>query len=332
MSETVIELENISRSFKVNNCETIFDYLKLKNFKKKEEIIAVDHVSFKITEGEIVGLLGINGAGKSTLIKMMVGILKPSSGKIKVLGNDPFEQRMKNNRKIAAVFGQRCQLRWDISPMESYKLFQVMYQIPEEEFQKRLNELVQVLEIENIINQPVRTLSLGQKMRADLVGALLHQPQLLFLDEPTLGLDVFSKDAIIKFLIACKEKMNVTVIFTSHDMESVEKLCDRLIVINEGKMIVDDKMDNLSNYTNLNTKITFKIHKEAVIVPPEIAAYNYIVDHNEISFLDIEKDNIVEVISFMLKKNEVSEIEIKKPEFKDIFMKLFHGPDGEREK
>lgn len=325
MQNTVIHLENVDRKFYVSKCDTIFDYLKGKSFRKKKEIVAVENINFDIAKGEFVGLLGVNGAGKSTLIKMMTGILLPSSGKVTVLGNDPFKERIKNNYRIAAVFGQRCQLRWDISPMESYRLFQAMYKIPEETYQQRLKELVDILEVGDTINQPVRTLSLGQKMRAELVGALLHNPELLFLDEPTLGLDVLSKDAIIKFLIHCKKQNDTTVIFTTHDMEAVQQLCERVIIVNHGKMVMDDKTENLSNYTKLNTVIKFKINKEKVRIPEQIKALSHKIEENEIIFDNVEETEVVKVISSMFEANQVYEVDVKKPEFKDLFMNLFQG-------
>lgn len=245
MREELIRLEEVSRVFYVNNCDTIFDYLRGKGFQKKKKIVAVNNIDFSISKGEFVGLLGVNGAGKSTLIKMMTGIMIPSGGKVEVFGKDPFEHRLNNNYRIGAVFGQRCQLRWDISPLESYKLLKEIYNVPTELYQQRLEELVSVLKLETILNQPVRTLSLGQKMRAELVGAFLHNPEILFLDEPTLGLDVISKEAIIEFLKQCKEKRGTTIILTTHDLEDAQRLCDRVIIIDKGEMVMDDDMENI---------------------------------------------------------------------------------------
>ncbi len=245
MREELSRLEDVNRVFYVNNCDTIFDYLRGKGFQKKKKIVAVNNINFSIFKGEFVGLLGVNGAGKSTLIKMMTGIMIPSGGKVEVFGKNPFEHRLKNNYRIGAVFGQRCQLRWDIAPLESYKLLKEIYNIPTELYQQRLEELVSVLKLETILNQPVRTLSLGQKMRAELVGAFLHNPELLFLDEPTLGLDVISKEAIIEFLKQCKEKRGTTIILTTHDLEDAQRLCDRVIVIDKGEMVMDDAMENI---------------------------------------------------------------------------------------
>lgn len=322
MEENIISLKNVSRYFKINDCDTIFDYLKLKNFKRKRRVTAIENISFEIKKGEYIGLLGVNGAGKSTLIKIMTGILTPSEGRVSVLGNDPFKKRLVNNRKIAAVFGQRCQLRWDISPMESYLLFQAIYKIPEEQFHKNLKYFVDVLEVEKIIRQPVRTLSLGQKMRAELVGALLHHPKILFLDEPTLGLDVFSKEAMIHFLGEYKKKGEMTVILTTHDMDAVELVCDRLIVINKGKVLLDDTIQSLKQNTQLYTSIQLKSSKREIAIPEDLQKKTYHINGNEIIFQNINSNDVGKIISKMVEKNEIYEVDIKKPEFKDCFMNL----------
>lgn len=321
--QTVINLKNIGREFRVNNCDTIFDYLKGKNFQKKKRIVAVDDISFDIKKGEFVGLLGVNGAGKSTLIKMMTGILVPTRGKVEVFGNDPFKKRTSNNYRIGAVFGQRCQLRWDISPIESYRLFQAIYKIPEKEFTERLKQMVDVLKIEEVIKQPVRTLSLGQKMRAELAGAFLHKPEILFLDEPTLGLDVVSKEAIINFLLLCKKQKDTTIIFTTHDMEDVKQLCERLIIINKGKLFIDDKIENLRSYTELKSVIKFSTEKENIVLPEELVPFQYVKQEQEIRFENVEENQIAYIVEKMFAENNINEVDIKKPEFKDIFMNLF---------
>lgn len=323
MSKKIISMDHVSRAFYVNNCETIFDYLKGKSFQKKKKITAVEDITFDIEKGEFVGLLGINGAGKSTLIKMMTGILTPSGGSIKVFGNDPFKMRLQNNYKIGAVFGQRCQLRWDISPLESYKLFKAIYNIPDEVYEKRLKELGDTLKLDDILLQPVRTLSLGQKMRAELAGAFLHNPEILFLDEPTLGLDVVSKEAIIQFLRRCKEKGETTVIFTTHDMEDVKRLCDRLIIINKGKMLVDDTSDNVIKNTPLNAVLLFEKENGDFHIPEELKKFSHEVREGKLIFKNIDEQNSADVISKICTTNKICRVDMKKPEFKDIFMNLF---------
>lgn len=323
MNESIISLKNVSKKFYVSDCENIFDYLKLKNLRKKKEIIAIDKVSFDIKAGEFVGLLGVNGAGKSTLIKMMTGIMLQTEGKILVLGNNPFKKRIQNNYNIGAVFGQRCQLRWDIAPIESYRLFQAIYKIPNDIFEQSLNELAKLLDVESFINQPVRTLSLGQKMRAELVGAFLHRPKIIFLDEPTLGLDVISKEAIIHFLKELRRRHETTVIFTTHDMEDVKSLCERLIIVNKGKLIVDDKINNLEKYTKLYTLVKFKIQTEDLLIPKELEHYEHEMIKDEVCFKVTEDSQVAFIIDKMFSSSKVYQIDIVKPEFKDIFKSIF---------
>lgn len=321
MNNAIISLKKVCKSFYVNDCETIFDYLKLKNFKKRE-IIAVDEISFDIEEGEFVGLLGENGAGKSTLIKMMTGIMLQTQGNIRVLGRDPFKNRVQNNYCIAAVFGQRCQLRWDIAPIESYRLFQMMYKIPDDIFKNRLNELVNTLGISSFINQPVRTLSLGQKMRAELVGAFLHHPKIVFLDEPTLGLDVFSKEAIIRFLKQLRARRETTVVFTTHDMDDVKEICERLIIVNHGKVIVDDHIKNLEKYVNIFSIVKFRCHIDRLVIPLELEKFERETEDDEMVFKVHNEEDITYIVEKMVATGCVYKIDIVKPEFKDIFKTL----------
>lgn len=253
----IIEAKNLTRYFKVSKAETMFEYIAQIFTHKKEIKYAVKDMSFTIEKGESVALLGVNGAGKSTLIKMMAGILVPSSGEIKVFGNDPFKKRKENCRRIGAVFGQRTQLRWDLSPMEYYKLVKAIYDIKDLDFKQRLEEMSNALEAKDFLKQSVRTLSLGQRMRAELIASFLHSPELVFLDEPTIGLDVFSKDAIINFLSEYRAKKETTLILVTHDMEDVKRICERTIIINAGEKIVDSKILDLERRENADFKNVF---------------------------------------------------------------------------
>ncbi len=323
MDKIVIEAKDLSRTFYVSKCKTIFDYLTGKAFKNKIKIDAVHDINFKINQGEVIGLVGINGAGKSTLIKMMTGILAPTSGELKVLGKTPFKSRKINNLRIAAVFGQRCQLRWDIAPIESYKLFKCMYRIPDKVFNERMEELEDILELKEFINQPVRTLSLGQKMRSELAGAFLHNPEIIFLDEPTIGLDVFSKDAILNFLLKLKERKNVTIILTTHDLEDIKLVCDRLLVINKGKLQIDDSTENVIKNSTLNSELIFKIEKGKFIIPSELIDYTFKEEENVLNVYNVTENSIATVINYLFSCNKITDVQVKKPEFKDIFMDLF---------
>jgi ABC-2 type transport system ATP-binding protein len=236
-----VELRNVTKTYKVRKVTKFADYFT----KSGDNLIrAVDDVSFTIKRGEFVALAGINGAGKSTLVKMMTGILLPTAGDVRIFGLPPHKNRRKINLQIAAVFGQRTQLRWDVSVAESYKLLKEMYGVSDADYRGTVENLGKLLGIAEYFDQPVRTLSLGQKMKAELGAALLHKPKILFLDEPTIGMDIFSKEKIIDFLVDLKQNEDITLILTTHDIDDMERICDRLILVEKGKVLVDDLMAN----------------------------------------------------------------------------------------
>ena len=206
---------------------------------------AVDGIDFVVAEGEMVGYIGANGAGKSTTIKMLTGILVPTAGSVNVNGFIPYKEREKYTRGIRVVFGQRSQLWWDIAVIESFKLLRRIYNVSQEEFKARLKKFDDILEFGSFLHLPVRKLSLGQRMRCDLTAALLHNPAILFLDEPTIGLDVLGKAKIREFLKEINSESKTTVILTTHDLGDIEALCPRVAIIDKGKMLYDGSVDNL---------------------------------------------------------------------------------------
>src|SRR6202046_5138363 len=208
-------------------------------------VAAVDRVSFSIERGEMVGYIGPNGAGKSTSIKMLTGILVPTSGEAVVNGFVPFRQRRQYVKTIGVVFGQRTQLWWDIAVIESFKLLRRIYDVPQRDFDARMELFDQILNIREYLHTPVRKLSLGERMRCDLAAALLHNPPLLFLDEPTIGLDVVAKDHIRQFLRAINKEFRTTVLLTTHDLDDIEELCRRIMIITHGKLLSDGPLDQL---------------------------------------------------------------------------------------
>ncbi|EAF1401259.1 ATP-binding cassette domain-containing protein [Listeria monocytogenes] len=219
--------------------------------KKKITFQALRDIDMKIVPGEFLGIIGPNGAGKSTLIKIMSGILTPSSGRLTVNGIIPYEERQKNAKNIGVVFGQRTQLRWDIPVIDSLKLNQKIYQIPQNQFDVNFTELVKAFDIENLLSVPVRKLSLGQKMKCEILASLLHNPEIIYLDEPTIGLDMISKRQIRDFIKKMNKELGTTIVLTSHDMQDIENLCDRLVIINHGQIIFDGSINDLkSKYLN----------------------------------------------------------------------------------
>ena len=233
--------------------------------RKYEEIRAVDGISFTVPDGEIVGYIGANGAGKSTTIKMMCGILTPSSGSVRIDGVEPYRKRRQVAQHIGVVFGQKTQLWWDIPLIESFKVLKEIYQISDADYAERMAFLGEVLDITRFLPQPVRTLSLGERMRADLAAAMLHNPRILFLDEPTIGLDVLVKEKIRQAIHALNKSYGTTVVLTTHDMTDIEDLCSRIILLEKGAILYDGPLSQLKNrFGNLKTL--------TLTVPAEIQA------------------------------------------------------------
>lgn len=299
---------------------------------KKEKHIAVDSVSFDIKEGEIVGYIGNNGAGKSTTIKVMTGIMVPTSGKCIVNGIEPYKNRKENAQNIGVVFGQRTQLWWDLPLVETYLILKELYQVSDAEYFERMNYLQDILELDTFINSPVRTLSLGQRMRADLAAALLHNPKILYLDEPTIGLDVLVKEKIRKAIIEINQKYNTTIILTTHDLEDIEKLCDRVIVIDKGRKVYDGTLNDMKEKYNSKVVMEFQI-EENQMVYSEICdlidideTSNLKIKGNVISFeiCPVER-NISGVIVAMAQKYNIKHIAVKEKSISDIVKDIYEN-------
>lgn len=236
----IIEVKGLRKEFKIaKRKEGAFGAVRSlfsREFTTKQ---AVNGVSFTIQPGELVGYIGPNGAGKSTTIKMLTGILVPSAGELRVRGLVPYEKRVENARQIGVVFGQRTQLWWDLPTIESFELLQHIYKVPQARYEQNMARFKELLGLEEFLQTPVRQLSLGQRMRADLAAALLHDPEILYLDEPTIGLDVVAKEKIREFIREINRERGVTVILTTHDMQDIEKICERMILIDKGSVLFD---------------------------------------------------------------------------------------------
>ena len=252
---SIISVKNLSKTFKKPiREEGLKGMIKALFSRKYEEVRAVDGISFDIAEGEIVGYIGANGAGKSTTIKMMCGILHPTGGSVTVDGMDFEKNRQKINRTMGVVFGQKTQLWWDIPLIETFKILKSIYEVSDEDYEERFEYLCELLDMKPFLTQTVRSLSLGQRMRADFAATLIHSPKIVYLDEPTIGLDVLVKDKIRSAIKELNKKYNITVILTTHDMKDIEELCNRIIIIDKGKILYDGTLANIKyRFGNIKT-------------------------------------------------------------------------------
>ncbi len=246
MADSIIRVQGLCKHFKIyRHHRGVWGALRNLLTHQYTLVRAVDGISFEVRPGELVGYIGPNGAGKSTTIKMLTGLLVPSGGEMSVQGRVPWRERQAHVAHIGAVFGQRTTLWWDLPVIESFDLLQYIYKIPPARFQHNLAEFRRLLDLDAFLNTPVRALSLGQRMRADICAALMHDPPLLFLDEPTIGLDVVAKERIRQFILHINRQRGVTVILTTHDLSDVEKLCDRVMIIDQGRLLFDGQLDAL---------------------------------------------------------------------------------------
>lgn len=321
MSEILIEANSLVKEYQVKNTEEGNFFQRILKGVGRHSVRALNGISFSITEGEFVGLIGNNGAGKSTLVKLMTGILYPTSGTLRVFGRDPFAQRNKNNRELGVVFGQRSQLKWDLSAMDSFRLLKTIYQIDAACYKRNLNRFIELFDMEGFVGQPVRTLSLGQRMRCEIAAAFLHNPRVVFLDEPTIGLDVFSKDAIAQFLNVMREEEKVTVILTTHDLEEMRKICDRAIVLECGEILLEQKIDELLRNYNQKKKIIFSGKNEELCFSMES---NFGITQKPY-YLEVDNvpgDELPAVINKVLSENNVADIRIEEANFTDVIKSL----------
>ena len=254
-----IEVNNLRKTFTVRKKRE-----KGKLFREKEIVEALQGISFVVEKGELVGYIGPNGAGKSTTVKILSGILTPESGEAKVGNMIPWKERKEYVKHIGVVFGQRSQLWWDVPILDSYSLLKDIYRIPEKDYKRRLYELVEALQLEKLLRTPLRLLSLGQKMRAELCGSLLHRPDLLFLDEPTIGLDAVSKLALRDFLKWENKEHGTTIMLTTHDMEDISELCSRVMVLGHGQKLFDGNLKDLLEKYDTVRNVTVKYDDEPV--------------------------------------------------------------------
>ena len=322
----IITVEHLSKNFKVYKRRTGFWGSLSNTVSRKHDIIkAVDNVNFTLERGELVGYIGANGAGKSTTIKMLTGILVPTSGHIDVMGLTPYHRRKENARRIGVVFGQRTQLWWDLPVIDSFELLKHIYEIPENLYKQNLEFFSELLQLQSFLSTPVRKLSLGQRMRCDLTAALLHNPEILYLDEPTIGLDVVAKEQVRRFLRQVNAERQVTVILTTHDLNDVEKVCQRLIIIDSGKIIYDGGIDALKKRYGKTRMLIVDLAQTYPDIQLEGVALTR-RDGNRI-WLAFDRDTVSasEVITQLAAHYEIQDLTISEPEIEEIVRRIYES-------
>ncbi len=324
MSQIVVE--DLVKRFKIaERAPGVWGALKGVARRRYRTVDALDGVSFAIEPGELVGYIGPNGAGKSTTVKVISGILVPDSGRCEILGRVPWKERVAHVSRIGVVFGQRTQLWWDLPVIESFDLLRDIYSVPRDEYGKTRDELVDLLDIEDLLDTPVRQLSLGQRMRCDLAAALLHRPSILFLDEPTIGMDAVSKLAFRDFIRRFNRERGVTVILTTHDMDDIEALCDRVMVIGKGRILSDGTLEALrSKFTHERRLIVDLEDEEAQVSDADATVVRRDGGRVHFSF-DPAKVSAAELIARVTSVHGVRDLFVEDPPIEEIVARMYEA-------
>ncbi len=321
----IISVNNLSKSYEVYKKEPGFlGSMKSLFARRYEEIKAVEDISFKIDEGELIGFIGPNGAGKTTTLKMLSGLLYPTSGQISVLGYKPFDRKYEYLSKIALVMGQKNQLWWDLPAMETFLLNKEIYGISDSDFKENLKELTKLLDAENLIEIQVKKLSLGQRMKMELIAALIHSPKVLFLDEPTIGLDVIAQKSLRDFIKEYNQKSKATILLTSHYMKDVETLCKRVIVINKGKILFDGFLSNLIKQYSGTKNIYLTLSN--IVDPSHLKDLGEIKKYEFPSLiLEVKKEHVNKTVAKIMEKLPIEDITIEDQDIEDVIRDIFEG-------
>lgn len=326
---SIIEIKNVTKEFKVlNRREGLKGSIKDLFSRDYKTVTAVNNISMSIEQGEIVGYLGPNGAGKSTTIKMMTGVLEPTSGEILVDGNVPYKNRSKNAQNIGVVFGQRSQLWWALPLIESFRLLKDVYQIGDKQYDSIIELYKSLVDIEPLLHKPVRQMSLGQRTLSDILAAFLHDPKIVFLDEPTIGLDVSMKAKIRTLINALNKEKNTTVILTTHDMGDVDALCRRIVIIDKGKMLYDNDIEHLKSffgsYRTLKIRVDGDLKKQSEVIQKEVPDFAVSADDEWISVLvDEDKKKVVDVLSQLQSSYSIKDMKLEEISSEDVIRKIY---------
>ena len=325
----IIEIKNVTKEFKVlNRREGLKGSIKDLFSRNYRTVRAVDNISMTIGQGEIVGYLGPNGAGKSTTIKMMTGVLEPTSGEILTNGIVPYANRAKNAQEIGVVFGQRSQLWWALPLVESFRILKDIYQISDKKYGSMIELYKSLVDIEPLLHKPVRQMSLGQRTLSDILAAFLHDPKIVFLDEPTIGLDVSMKSKIRTLIQALNKEKNTTVILTTHDMGDVDALCQRIVIIDKGKMLYDNDIEHLKSffgsYRTLKIRTEGELGAQAESIKKEFPDFSVTADDEWISVLvDEEKSKVIDVLGQLQKSHKIKDMQLEEISTEEVIKKIY---------
>lgn len=319
----VIEVTNLKKYYQVHQKEPgLWGSVKSLFKRQYYDVKAVDDISFKINEGELVGFIGPNGAGKTTTLKVLSGLLYPTGGLVSVLGHDPYKRQPVLQKQFSLVMGQKNQLWWDLPPIETFILNKEIYEVPDLVYQETLKDLVEMLEVKDILKIQVRKLSLGQRMKCELIAALIHQPRVLFLDEPTIGLDVIMQKKVRDFIKEYNHRYHATIILTSHYMDDVKELCERVVIIDRGKLIFDGKLQEIierfADHKKLSVVFQGRPSGESLKEIGEIEEYN--PPH---AVLRVARAEVSERASQLLSRFAVADLNIEEESIEDIIRRLF---------
>ncbi len=320
---SVISVSHLKRYFKIYKRPPGFLSSIKSFFNRQYELVkAVDDVSFTINEGELVGFIGPNGAGKTTTLKCLSGLLYPSGGNINVLGQNPYKRKAEYLKNISLIMGQKNQLWWDLPAIETFRLNKEIYDINDHEYKKTIEEMYELLDVDTLVNQPVRKLSLGQRMKMELIAALLHKPKVLFLDEPTIGLDVVMQKKMRDFISSYNRKYNATILLTSHYMSDVKSLCKRVIIIDRGIILYDGYLDKLVDKFAVNKILTVDFTKP--VREKDIETLGIVKSYNQQRLvLLVKRDKAKDAVYELLKKFPVEDLNIEDPQIEDIIRDVF---------
>jgi len=319
-----IQLNEVVKDYKIRVRED--GRSKIKDFFQPAYLVkrAVDHINFSVIPGEMVGYIGPNGAGKSTTIKMLTGILTPTSGQVRVFGNDPCKNRRKNALKIGVVFGQRSQLLWDLPVFDTFELFKTMYKMEQSHFVKQRDRLIEMLDMNEFISQAVRQLSLGQRMRANLALCFLHQPEVVYLDEPTIGLDVLVKDRIRDFLKQMNKEQGTTILLTTHDTQDIEQIAQRLMLIDNGKLLFDGSQDSFrEKYQGTEFMIEIEFTESTTEVNHEYFHTHKIEGNHHSYWIPYKHMGHGDAISYIATRYPVADIRVHELGLDDILKNIY---------